>query len=391
MINKIKIIYGGSNLIEEFNYEINGKLGTYEGNFKKTESGNIPHGNGIWKSNDGKNSEFNGKWENGKPKNGNILINEDNGNIYKGEINDNLFIGKLTEPNGFYEEGKFELKKGQAPKFIKGKVKKKLDHGIYEGEWENNKRHGRGKYTWKNGEFNGEWENGEPKNGNILKNEDNGDIYKGEINDNLFIGKLTKPNGFYEEGTFELSENNGPKFIKGKVKKLFNDDEIYEGEWENDLANGEGKLIIKNILFLDGKWIDGKPKKGTVFFYNLPLEIKYYSYMKEKGTHSATWYINKIEFNLEIFVNDEGKKFIQKINNEDVKDDIKKDFETLLNIIEYDSIKFVTAMNNILEYYKESKIPNIYKFHGLPISFESKMNLLLSKGFNLNIINLLNA
>ena len=47
MINKIKIIYGGSNLIEEFKYEIKGHLGTYKGNFKKTESGNvIPNGTG---------------------------------------------------------------------------------------------------------------------------------------------------------------------------------------------------------------------------------------------------------------------------------------------------------------------------------------------------------
>jgi hypothetical protein len=48
-------------------------------------------------------------------------------------------------------------------------------------------------------------------------------------------------------------------------------------------------------------------------------------------------------------------------------------------------------MNNILEDYGKSKIPNIYKFYGLPISFESKINLLLSKDFNLYITNLLNA
>ena len=43
----------------------------------------------------------------------------------------------------------------------------------------------------------------------------------------------------------------------------------------------------------------------------------------------------------------------------------------------------------ILRSYGEQKISNIYKFLGLPISFESKMNLLLSKDFNL-YINLLN-
>ena len=354
MINKIKIIYGGSNLIEGFNYEINGKIGRYQGEFENS----IPNGNGTWNSYDS-DDYLNGDWNDGnftngegkltfpngeiyegewkkKKKNGQGTLTWSTGDIYVGEFKNDIPNGKgtFTKPNGDYKIGQFKKK------FLSGKVKITLVNGIYEGEWENNFPNGQGKYTMKNGD--------------------------------------------YEEGIFKDDE-----FEYGKVKKTFDDGEIYEGEWENDSPNGEGKIIKKNIYILDGKWNDDQVVYGIVVFDNLPLKIELINSDKEEK--SVIININNNKFTLKLNENDEVDEIINKNDKEEKNVKLKENFDILYDNDDYSSIKYVNAMNNILEDYGKSKIPNIYKFYGLPISFESKINLLLSKDFNLYITNLLNA
>lgn len=52
--------------------------------------------------------------------------------------------------------------------------------GVYQGEYLRGKRHGKGKFTWVNGEeFEGEWKNGK-KNGFGIWKSPKGDYYEGE-------------------------------------------------------------------------------------------------------------------------------------------------------------------------------------------------------------------
>lgn len=98
----------------------------------------------------------------------------------------------------------------------------------------------------------------------------------------------------------------------------------------------------------------------------------------------ATININNNKFDLILNEDDEVDEII---NKDEVNKDLKKNFNIFFD--NYDSIKYVNALNFILRSYGKSEISNIYKFLGLPISFESKMNLLISK--DLYIKNLLNA
>ncbi len=78
--------------------------------------------------------------------------------------------------------------------------------GIYEGQWKNGLRHGKGKYTWLS----------------------NGDIYEGE---------------FYE----------GKR--QGYGKYVFASGERYEGDWKDDLRHGKGAFFSKEgKVLLDGNW-----------------------------------------------------------------------------------------------------------------------------------------
>jgi hypothetical protein len=130
------------------------------------------------------------EWETNKKTVGKLLFNKDKIDItYYGEI----------------DEGKA---KGHGMGVFSGK-------GVYIGYWENNFRHGKGKYTWANG-----------------------DIYEGD-----FVHGVRSGYGIYS-------------FVSG---------ERYEGEWKNDLREGKGQFYSKEgKKLLDGDWLgDRFKKKGT--------------------------------------------------------------------------------------------------------------------------------
>ncbi|MBQ4584799.1 MAG: hypothetical protein IJA82_01170 [Clostridia bacterium] len=121
---------------------------------------------------------------------------------------------------------------------------------VYEGEWKNDMRHGKGKILWENGDtYEGEWKNDEP----------------------CGKGKLTSPNGDVCEGYFE---NDIPR---GKVKVTYNNGDTYEGEvGECGGYFGQGTLIQEGVVY-QGQWTDcenatkvtctrpnGKVEKGDV-------------------------------------------------------------------------------------------------------------------------------
>ena len=96
---------------------------------------------------------------------------------------------------------------------------------IYEGDWKNNWRNGKGKMTYEDGE-----------------------IYEGAWKDDLMDGKgkMTYKNGDIYEGDFEYNQHHG----KGKM--IYEDGDIYEGEWKDDLINGKGKMTYRNGNIYEG-------------------------------------------------------------------------------------------------------------------------------------------
>ena len=189
---------------------------------------------------------------------------------------------------------------------------------------------------------------------------------KGFFKDDKFENgdvKYTLKTGKIYEGELVNGKYNG----KGKF--TFSDGDIFEGDFKDDIFHGEGKLTIKNIFILDGKWIDSKFNEGILVYFNLPLKIELKKFDENEEENTAIIYINNNKFIIKV-----NKKFkVQKIinyekENKNLKENenLKENFEILLdNENNYDTIKFVNAMNFILRSYEESEISNIYKFLGL--------------------------
>jgi len=103
------------------------------------------------------------------------------------------------------------------------------DGGVYEGNWEEGKRNGKGRCTFSNGHtYDGDWK-------------DDKRIGK---------GKYTWPNGEVYEGDFMDGKMNG----KGKLTYL--DGGVYEGDYKDGLMNGKGKYTWSDGGVYDGDWKD---------------------------------------------------------------------------------------------------------------------------------------
>ena len=126
-----------------------------------------------------------------------------NGNTYVGGFRCDMLhgYGILTDrETGNVYEGEFEDDKRH------GKAIFRYSGCVYEGEYRNNKRHGKGKET-----------------------DNEGNIFDGE----------------YENGDF----------IRGKVE--YSNDDIYVGEYKDDCRHGKGKFIrFDDGLMQDGMWIE---------------------------------------------------------------------------------------------------------------------------------------
>ena len=211
------------------------------------------------------NNELNGKG---------ILINE-LGCKYDGSFEKNKFtgIGKLIDEEGNYYEGFFKDKKldGKGIKktlngitfncefsngIKEGKGREETSENIYEGEYKNDKKNGKGKLTYKN-----------------LK-----DFYEGDFKDNNITGKghYEWANGESYKGTFL----NGKMHGKGIYK--WPDGGKYKGDYFNNIKEGHGIFYWSDGKIFDGPFKNGKPngngiltnkdKKFKVFFNDGKLE-----------------------------------------------------------------------------------------------------------------------
>ena len=197
-----------------------------------------------------------GIWEDGKLIYGRIFF--PNENIYEGEVKNSSFMGKgkLIFNNGDIYIGNFN--DGERTGFGKYIFN---DGTIYIGEFLNGEFKGHGIMKWEDGVeyegiFNGIILNGYGK----LINKKTGDSYNGNFDNNYFnkYGIYQFGNIGSYEGEFEFGVKKGKGLYKNK------DGLYYEGEWDNNLPNGIGKLG-SNDFIVKGIWEKGKNIEITDF------------------------------------------------------------------------------------------------------------------------------
>ena len=186
--------------------------------------------------------------------NGKYEVEFDSGAIYEGDWKDNKKHGK----------GKYISNNGTTTLVYEGDYQNDVIHGkgkikyannaVYEGEWEHGKIHGKGKYTYANGEvYEGDWKDNEIY-GKGKYTFANGDVYEGEFKDGKKHGKgkFTRNNGDTYEGDFKDDKFNG----KGKFTAKNGD--TYEGDFKDDKFNGKGIFKHKELNSVhEGEFKDG--------------------------------------------------------------------------------------------------------------------------------------
>ena len=139
-----------------------------------------------------------------------------------------------------------------------------LDDGsVYEGDFVNGKRIGKGKLTWPSGEvYEGNFVNGKII-GKGKYTWPNGEVYEGDFVNGKRTGKgkLTWANGDVYEGDFR----NGK--ITGKGKYTWANGDVYEGDFRNGKITGKGIKTLANGTNLKGVFENGILKKKSMFFF----------------------------------------------------------------------------------------------------------------------------
>ncbi len=244
----------------------------------------IPNGRGKMRYPDG--SEYEGTFfmglRHGKGKYRFISADPDERLLYEGDwLNDKMEgVGVLAFKNGDKYEGCLKNGKHEGFGVYLWAIGDK-----YDGEWKDDKRHGKGIYTWSTGaKYEGGWQKS-LKHGKAFFYNSDGSKTEEEWKDGLkvagtgtftlkdggeFIGELKdgKRTGI---GTFNFPQSDA----EGRLK--------FEGEWLNDLFNGNGTLIWKNKKKYVGAWKEGKKEglgneydeKGKLIFEGVFKNNKY--------------------------------------------------------------------------------------------------------------------
>lgn len=174
----------------------------------------------------------------------------------------------------------------------------------YTGEWQDNKKHGKGTYKWKasGNMYDGDWKYGKRNGfGTLSVPDGHGGLQK------QYAGgwKNNKRHG-YGSHFYGLNEYYEGEWYGGKRsgwgRMYYADGTIYEGEWYDDMRSGQGMLRLANenryeglwqnnmknghgkFFFLDtgqlykGVWVDDIPKCGKIIDFNrdsAPYPTKY--------------------------------------------------------------------------------------------------------------------
>ena len=176
----------------------------------------------------------------------NNIINKEsnlNFNIDKSVLGNNNSIIEITEK--IFPDGKYKGIIINGKREING-IMIYNSGSKYEGQWKDNKKHGKGIYYSYN------------KNNNI------GIKYEGEFNNDKFEGKGI---AIYSNGDIYNGEwKNNKQYGKGIV--IYKTGGRYEGEWEGGKFNGLGKYFLSNGERFEGRFSDSKFNGYGKYYFN---------------------------------------------------------------------------------------------------------------------------
>ena len=173
---------------------------------------------------------------------------------------------------------------------------------IFEGEYLNGKRNGKGKEYFNNNgklKFEGQYLNGK-RNGKGKEYYYNG---KGEyLNGYELLGTE------YKNGKIKNQCNR----VKGIGKKFEYRRKLFEGEYLNGKKNGKGKEYFENNLIFDGEYLDDKRNgKGKEYYHNGKLKFEG-EYLNDKRWNGKGYDIsNNLIYELNC-----GKGLIKEFNDD---------------------------------------------------------------------------
>lgn len=173
--------------------------------------------------------------------------------------------------------------------YLKTSVKvglKKYPESTYFGELESMKRQGIGIIKYQSGRiYEGNWKN-DFRDGKGFEKFPNGSTYDGAYLEGKphGLGKYTWISGEYYIGEW----NSGKKDGKGTWKGLEN--EYYVGAWKNGKPEGSGLYNWKNGNKYEGEWLNGlKNGQGTDYYFNGDTYIGMFQLGKPHGFGKYVW------------------------------------------------------------------------------------------------------
>lgn len=153
--------------------------------------------------------------------------------------------------------------------WTKGKPGTYATASKYLGQWDNNKKHGKGTQTWASGDkYVGEWADGKPSGfGTYWKKSKKGLLkqYAGQF-------QAGHPHGrgvyYYDDGSvFDGQWRAGLRHGVGIM--TFEDGAVYEGDWFNDKQHGFGVFDAANGDHFEGHFVEDKREgEGVLFFFS---------------------------------------------------------------------------------------------------------------------------
>ncbi|PRP85687.1 hypothetical protein PROFUN_06521 [Planoprotostelium fungivorum] len=289
----------------------------YEGEYSAGER----HGRGKYTYRNG--NVFEGEFVNGE------MLGEgkyifSNGDKYHGSISGGSFVGgTYIYSNGDRYVGGF---KGSSPEghgtlhyaigdaymgeFVKGKrhgqgkyIYKDHKH-MHEGEYLNGKRHGPGRLVEDGGIYEGDFKEG-LFGGDGTYTFLNGDKYNGQFQNGLFHGHgvVTESGYVYDgewsegnkdgEGTFKMLANPGDHYEGTFANNRFDgvglytwaNGNTYEGHWRDGKMQGHGRFTFLDGTFIQGEFAAGRPPRSSDRTIDRPYDMKI---VRERGNTKKT-------------------------------------------------------------------------------------------------------
>ena len=165
-------------------------------------------------------------------------------------------FGRIVYPNGDYYEGDFNFNKRHG----RGAFYNVTLKSRFEGDWRDDLPHGRGEETHENAYYQGEYVRGS-KDGRGKFHWPDGSVYEGSFKENMLDGQgdYLWFDGRKYSGTWKDNKMHGMGLF------VWPDGRRYEGGFAEDKKEGEGKYTWSGKVY-EGEWKGGKMHgKATLF------------------------------------------------------------------------------------------------------------------------------